>query len=47
MSDILAVNIGSSSLKFALYTVTPDEHVQRAHVTGVFEGLEPGTHRLP
>lgn len=42
MTDILAVNIGSSSLKFALYTVTPDEHVQHAHVTGVFEGLEPG-----
>lgn len=42
MSDILAVNIGSSSLKFALYPVTSGEHVQHAHVRGVFEGLEPG-----
>lgn len=41
MSDVLAVNIGSSSLKFALYTVSGQSHVDRAHVTGLIEGLEP------
>ncbi len=42
MTDVLAVNIGSSSLKFALHTVVDAEHVDRAHVSGVIEGLEPG-----
>lgn len=42
MSDILSVNIGSSSLKFALYTVLPNQQVEGAHVTGLIEGLEPG-----
>ncbi|MEY4083265.1 MAG: hypothetical protein RL483_634 [Pseudomonadota bacterium] len=40
-ADILAVNIGSSSLKFALYGVTADRHSEQAHVSGTFEGLEP------
>ncbi len=42
MSDVLSVNIGSSSLKFALYTVSGDAHVDRAHASGLIEGLEPG-----
>ena len=42
MSDVLSVNIGSSSLKFALYTVLGDAHVDRAHASGLIEGLEPG-----
>lgn len=42
MSDVLSVNIGSSSLKFALYTVSGEAHVDRAHASGLIEGLEPG-----
>ena len=42
MSDVLSVNIGSSSLKFALYSVSGDTHVDRAHASGLIEGLEPG-----
>ena len=42
MSDVLSVNIGSSSLKFALYTVSGDAQVDRAHASGLVEGLEPG-----
>ena len=42
MSDVLSVNIGSSSLKFALYSVSGDSHVDRAHASGLIEGLEPG-----
>jgi acetate kinase len=41
-ADVLAVNIGSSSLKFALYGVTAHQHTQAAHASGLFEGLEPG-----
>lgn len=41
MSDVLAVNIGSSSVKFALYTVVDALHVEEAHVSGLIEGLEP------
>lgn len=41
--EILAVNIGSSSLKFALYTVKPDgKAVDVAHVAGLIEGLQVG-----
>ncbi|RQO59350.1 acetate kinase [Paucibacter sp. KBW04] len=36
--QILAVNAGSSSLKFGLYRVA----AQRPHMSGSFEGLEPG-----
>lgn len=42
MSDVLSVNIGSSSLKFALYTVSGNAHVEQARVSGLVEGLEPG-----
>ena len=41
VADVLAVNIGSSSLKFALYGVTADRHTETAHASGLFEGLEP------
>ncbi len=41
-ADVLAVNIGSSSLKFALYGVTRHQHTEAAHASGLFEGLEPG-----
>jgi acetate kinase len=41
VADVLAVNIGSSSLKFALYGVTADRHAETAHASGLFEGLEP------
>lgn len=41
VADVLAVNIGSSSLKFALYGVTADQHTESAHASGLFEGLEP------
>ncbi len=41
VADVLAVNIGSSSLKFALYGVTADQHTDSAHASGLFEGLEP------
>jgi acetate kinase len=41
-ADVLAVNIGSSSLKFALYGVAAHQHTQAAHASGLFEGLEPG-----
>jgi acetate kinase len=41
VADVLAVNIGSSSLKFALYGVTADQHTETAHASGLFEGLEP------
>ena len=41
VADVLAVNIGSSSLKFALYGVTADHHTETAHASGLFEGLEP------
>ncbi len=41
IADVLAVNIGSSSLKFALYGVTADRHAETAHASGLFEGLEP------
>ena len=39
--SILAVNAGSSSLKFALYPCQPDG-VGDATLTGTIEGLEPG-----
>lgn len=42
MSDVLSVNIGSSSLKFALYTVSGQAHVDQARASGLVEGLEPG-----
>jgi acetate kinase len=46
-ADVLAVNIGSSSLKFALYGVTAHRHTEAAHASGLFEGLEPnGSPRL-
>lgn len=38
--NILSVNAGSSSLKFALYPIVQGE-VTQAHVTGNIEGLEP------
>lgn len=41
VADVLAVNIGSSSLKFALYGVTAERHTETAHASGLFEGLEP------
>lgn len=40
--NVLSVNIGSSSLKFALYPVLPGGHVAGARLLGVVEGLEPG-----
>ena len=40
--DVLALNIGSSSLKFALYPVQPGGTVGPARVTGLVEGLQPG-----
>lgn len=40
--DVLALNIGSSSLKFALYPVLPGGDVSPARVTGLVEGLQPG-----
>lgn len=41
MSDVLSVNIGSA-LKFAPIPVSGDAHVDRAHASGLIEGLEPG-----
>jgi acetate kinase len=41
--SILAVNVGSSSIKFALYAVR-DNTVGDAQMSGSIEGLEPGGH---
>jgi acetate kinase len=41
--SILAVNVGSSSIKFALYVVR-DNTVGDAEMSGVIEGLEPSGH---
>ena len=38
--SILAVNVGSSSIKFALYAVR-DNTVGEAEMSGAIEGLEP------
>ena len=40
--DVLALNIGSSSLKFALYPVLPGGDVAAARLSGLVEGLQPG-----
>ncbi len=40
--DVLALNIGSSSLKWALYPVLPGGEVAAARVSGLVEGLQPG-----
>jgi acetate kinase len=41
--SILAVNVGSSSIKFALYAVR-DNNVSDAEMSGAIEGLEPSGH---
>ena len=41
--SILAVNVGSSSIKFALYAVR-DNTVGDAEMSGAIEGLEPSGH---
>jgi acetate kinase len=41
--SILAVNVGSSSIKFALYSVR-DNTVRDAEMSGAIEGLEPAGH---
>ena len=41
--SILAVNVGSSSIKFALYVVR-DNNVGDAEMSGAIEGLEPSGH---
>lgn len=40
--NILSVNIGSSSIKFALYPSTDGHSVERSYASGHIEGLEPG-----
>ncbi|MDC8784197.1 acetate/propionate family kinase [Roseateles koreensis] len=40
--EILAVNAGSSSLKFGLYHCAKAGSEQHAHLSGCFDGLEPG-----
>jgi len=42
MKNILSVNIGSSSIKFALYPSPDGQAVEQAHASGHIEGLEPG-----
>ena len=41
--SILAVNVGSSSIKFALYSVR-EKNVGDAEMSGAIEGLEPSGH---
>ena len=40
--NILSVNIGSSSIKFALYPSADGRSVERSFASGNIEGLEPG-----
>ena len=42
MNNILSVNIGSSSIKFALYPCADGASVDKAVASGTIEGLEPG-----
>lgn len=42
MKNILSVNIGSSSIKFALYPSPDGQAVEQSRASGNIEGLEPG-----
>ena len=42
MKNILSVNIGSSSIKFAVYSSEDGISVEKARASGTIEGLEPG-----
>lgn len=42
MKNILSVNIGSSSIKFAIYPSHDGKTVDKSYASGTIEGLEPG-----